>query len=41
MLTGKALFAIGMAVVVGLAFAMHFLGSDLLHALGRILHGGQ
>ena len=37
MLTGKALFAIGIGIVVALAIAMHLYGPHL----GRLIHGGQ
>jgi hypothetical protein len=41
MLTAKALFAAGVGIVIALAAVLHFLGPDAMHALGRILHGGQ
>jgi hypothetical protein len=37
MLTGKTLFAIGIALVGALAYAIHVYGPHL----GRLLHGGQ
>jgi hypothetical protein len=40
MLTGKALFALALGVVVAAAAALHFFGSDFMRALGRALHGG-
>jgi hypothetical protein len=41
MITGKTLLAFAAGVVVAIAAALHFLGPDVMHALGRMLHGGQ
>jgi hypothetical protein len=41
MFTGKALFAVALGVVLAIAAALHFLAPDVMHALGRALHGGQ
>jgi hypothetical protein len=41
MFTGKTVFAFALGVVVALAIAMHFVGPDVMRALGRALHGGQ
>jgi hypothetical protein len=37
MLTGKTLLAIGIGIVVALAYAIHVYGPHL----GRLIHGGQ
>jgi hypothetical protein len=40
MFTGKALFAFALGVVVAIAAAFHYLAPDVMHAIGRALHGG-
>jgi hypothetical protein len=41
MLTGKSLLAFAIGVVAALAAVFHFVGPDIMRALGRALHGGQ
>ena len=40
MFTGKTLFAFAIGVVVAIAAILHFLGPDVMRALGRAIHGG-